>query len=158
MTGGDHTADGDVDDAHRPAAIETAIRAGAAVFNAGHYHPAHDAWEDYWLDLESGSDDEEFLHGLIQFTAAAHHAANDRRDGAVGLAESALAYLDGLGATYRGVDLEPVRAYLDELLEASTVGAVTVPPLQVDDEVLDLDEIDGEAAVIAESLIEDSYH
>jgi predicted metal-dependent hydrolase len=139
-------------------AIETAIRAGCAVFNAGHYHAAHDAWEDYWLDLESGSDDEEFLHGLIQFTAAAHHATNGRREGAVGLAESALVYLERLGATYRGVDLESVRAYLDELLEASAVGAVTVPPLRVDGEVLDLDDIDGDAATVAESLIADGHH
>ena len=31
------------------------LRAGIAVFNAGDFHDAHDAWEDRWLDLESGN-------------------------------------------------------------------------------------------------------
>jgi predicted metal-dependent hydrolase len=151
MTDDGHTA---VDDAGE-AAIETAIRAGAAVFNAGHYHAAHDAWEGYWLDLESGTDDERFLHGLIQFTAAAHHASNARRDGAVGLAESALAYLDGLGGTHRGVDLESVRRYLTELQAASDVEAVTVPALWVDDAVLEPEHLAADAAAIAEASIAD---
>ena len=65
------------------------LRAGIAVYNAGEYHAAHDAWEDYWLDLERGTDDERLLHGLIQFTAAVHHAEERNWEGAVGLAESA---------------------------------------------------------------------
>jgi len=52
-----------------------ALRAGIAIHNAGHYHAAHDAWEDEWLELDDGSD-ERLLHGLIQFTAAIHHARN----------------------------------------------------------------------------------
>jgi hypothetical protein len=139
-------------------AIETAIRAGAAVFNAGHYHAAHDAWEDYWLELESGTDDERFLHGLIQFTAAAHHASNGQREGALGLAESALAYFDGLGTTYRAVDLEPVRTYLEELPSASDVETVSVPPLRVAEEVLRPDDLAGEATRIAEEVIAAEDH
>jgi hypothetical protein len=111
--------------------IETAIRAGAAVFNAGHYHAAHDAWEAYWLELESGTDDERFLHGLIQFTAAAHHAANGNREGATGLSGSALEYLQGLGDVYRDVPLEPVRTYLRRLHDTTDVGALSVPALRV---------------------------
>ncbi|MFB6301121.1 MAG: DUF309 domain-containing protein, partial [Halobacteriales archaeon] len=52
--------------------MDAHLRAGIAIYNAGGYHAAHDAWEDHWLDLESGTDDERFLHGLIQFTAAVH--------------------------------------------------------------------------------------
>lgn len=95
--------------------MEAPLRAGIAVYNAGNYHAAHDAWEDHWLDLESGTDDERFLHGLIQFTAAVYHATERNWGGATGLAESARDYLAALPATYRGVDVAAVREYLAAL-------------------------------------------
>ena len=91
------------------------LRAGIAIYNAGGYHAAHDAWEDHWLDLESGTDDELFLHGLIQFTAAVYHARNRNWSGATGLAESGREYLDSLPADYRGVNVGDVRRYLGRL-------------------------------------------
>jgi len=95
--------------------MEACLRAGIAVFNAGGYHTAHDCWEEFWLDLESGSDDERFLHGLIQYTAAVHHARNRNWGGATGLAESAGEYLAALPAEYRGVDVAAVRSSLGAL-------------------------------------------
>jgi hypothetical protein len=95
--------------------MDAHLRAGIAIYNAGGYHAAHDAWEDHWLDLESGTDDERFLHGLIQFTAAVFHARNRNWSGATGLAESGRAYLAGLGDEYRGVDVAGVRTALDAL-------------------------------------------
>jgi len=95
--------------------IEAPLRAGIAVYNAGNYHAAHDAWEEYWLALESDTDDERFLHGLIQFTAAVYHATERNWGGATGLAESARAYLAALPDTYRGVDVAAVREYLATL-------------------------------------------
>lgn len=91
------------------------LRAGMAVYNAGEVHAAHDVWESRWLDLESGTDDERLLHGLIQFTAAVYHARNGNWEGATGLATSANAYLAELSETYRGVSLEPVRTFLEAL-------------------------------------------
>lgn len=91
--------------------MDAALRAGIAVYNADYYHAAHDAWEAEWLDCEAG-DDERFLQGLIQFTAAVHHAANRNWDGAVGLCDSASDYLDGLPTAYRGTNVDDVRAYL----------------------------------------------
>ncbi|ELY71513.1 DUF309 domain-containing protein [Natrinema versiforme] len=91
------------------------LRAGVAIFNDGHYHAAHDAWEDRWLDLESGSDDERLLHGLIQYSAAVFHAREHNWQGAVGLAESADGYLATLPAEYRDLRLEPVRSFLARL-------------------------------------------
>ncbi len=91
------------------------LRAGAAVFNDGYYHAAHDAWEDRWLELASDSDDERLLHGLIQYTAAVYHARERNWEGAVGLAESGGEYLAGLPADYRGLRLEPVRSFLARL-------------------------------------------
>jgi len=95
--------------------MEATLRAGIAVYNAGGYHAAHDAWEDHWLDLESGTDDERFLHGLIQFTAAVFHARNRNWSGATGLAVSARKYLADLSADYRGANVGDVRAYLAAL-------------------------------------------
>ena len=91
------------------------LRAGAAIYNAGYYHGAHDAWEDHWLDLESGTDDERLLHGLIQCTAAVHHARGRNWEGAVGLADSALEYLNGLPVDYRELNLSPIRSFLAAL-------------------------------------------
>jgi predicted metal-dependent hydrolase len=95
--------------------MEAHLRAGIAIYNAGEYHAAHDAWEAHWLDLDAGTDDERFLHGLIQFTAAVYHAHDGNWSGATGLADSAGEYLDGLPPTYRGVDVGAVRAALSTL-------------------------------------------
>jgi len=94
--------------------MEPHLRAGIAIYNAGGYHAAHDAWEDRWLGLEEG-DDERFLHGLIQFTAAVYHARNRNWSGATGLADSAREYLASLDSDYRGVNVGDVRTYLGVL-------------------------------------------
>jgi len=95
--------------------MEAHLRAGIAIYNASGYHAAHDAWEDHWLELETGSDDEQFLHGLIQFTAAVYHARRCNWSGATGLADSAREYLGAVPTTYRGVDVAAVQRYLARL-------------------------------------------
>jgi len=97
--------------------MDDTLRAGAAIYNDGFHHAAHDAWEERWLDLEEGTDDERLLHGLIQLTAAVYHAHNRNWEGAVGLAESAGNYLEGLDSNNRGVGLESIRAFLGELAD-----------------------------------------
>jgi predicted metal-dependent hydrolase len=137
--------------------METALRAGIAIYNAGDYHEAHDAWEDHWLDLASGTDDERFLHGLIQFTAAVHHASQRNWPGVAGLTESASDYLAGLPADYRGVDLAGVRSYL-QALAADPERIERAPPLELTDEgeALALSELDfAESAVAAAVYAED---
>jgi hypothetical protein len=130
--------------------MEAHLRAGIAIYNAGDYHPAHDAWEDHWLDLEQGSDDEQFLHGLIQFTAAVHHAANRNWAGATGLGESGRGYLAGLGETYRGVNVESVRAYL-ATLEADPEVIDRRDPLALthEGETIGLDDLRFDACAVA---------
>lgn len=91
------------------------LRAGVAIFNDGHFHAAHDAWEAQWLELESDSDDERLLHGLIQYSAAVSHARKRNWAGAVGLAESAVEYLAEVPADYRGLELDSVRSFLARL-------------------------------------------
>ncbi len=97
--------------------MRDALRVGLAIYNDGFYHAAHDAWESPWLSLEDGTDDERLLHGLIQYTAAIYHARNRNWEGATGLAGSAEEYLRGLPHTLHGVDLKPVRHYLEKIAD-----------------------------------------
>ena len=136
--------------------METHLRAGIAIFNAGAYHTAHDAWEEHWLDLDADSDDERFLHGLIQYTAAVHHARNGNWGGATGLADSGGEYLAALPATYRGVEVESVRGYLGCLAEDPEL-IERRPPLLLTyrDDVLEPADLGFEAtAVAAEAVAE----
>ncbi len=130
------------------------LRAGAAVYNAGYHHAAHDAWEDRWLELESGSEDERFLHGLIQFTAAVHHAQGANWTGLQGLARSASGYLHGLDPSYRGLNLEEVRSYLEALAaDPEHVERAAPPALSVDSEAVALEELDFPACAIAAAVL-----
>ena len=137
--------------------MDAHLRAGVAVYNAGGYHAAHDAWEDHWLGLEAGTDDERLLHGLIQFTAAVHHAYGGNWEGLRGLATSAADYLDGLPDGYRGVNVDEIRAYLRALRDdPEHVERVAPPELRHEGRALGLSDLDFEGvAVAAEVLAEE---
>jgi predicted metal-dependent hydrolase len=142
--------------------MDAHLRAGIAVYNAGEHHAAHDAWEDRWLDLESDTADERFLHGLIQFTAAVHHGHAGNWAGAEGLAESAGEYLDGLPSPYRGVDLDAVRSYLAALAaDPEHIERAGPPRLRHEGRALDLAGLaaagDFEAAAIAAEVLAEEY-
>ena len=125
------------------------LRAGVAIYNTGHYHAAHDAWEEYWLDLPDG-DDERFLHGLIQFTAAVYHARNRNWSGATGLADSAGEYLAPLPADYREVNVGEVRAYLAGLArDPERVERGPAPLLAHEGGALALADLDFDALAVA---------
>jgi len=133
--------------------MDAALRAGVAIYNAGHYHDAHDAWEDRWLDLEAGTDDERLLHGLIQFTAAVFHAGNGNWDGVGGLAERAVGYLGGLPADYRGVNVGTVRDYLGRAAaDPHHVERVAPPALTYEGRALGLDDLDVPALGVAATV------
>jgi predicted metal-dependent hydrolase len=133
------------------------LRAGVAIYNDGEFHAAHDAWEDCWLDFDSGTDDERLLHGLIQFTAAVHHAQGANWTGVRGLAESGAGYLADLPAEYREVNLGEVRAYLRAVAsDPEHVERVAPPKLTHGDAALRPEDLRFEAsAVIAEVLAEE---
>jgi hypothetical protein len=134
--------------------MDAALRAGIAVYNAGHQHAAHDAWEAEWLDLPRDSDDARFLQGLIQFTAAVHHATERNWDGAVGLCESGAAYLDGLPADYRSVNVGEVRRFLRALGDdPERVERRDPLLLTYDGEVLTFADLDAPASIVAAGLV-----
>jgi predicted metal-dependent hydrolase len=134
--------------------MDAHLRAGVAVYDDGHYHAAHDAWEDYWLNLESGTDDERLLHGLIQFTAAVHHGYHGNWEGLRGLAESGAGYLDGLPDGYRGVNVADVRAYLRQLAaDPEHVERAGPLALTYEGEALALADLDLDAALVAAPVL-----
>lgn len=129
------------------------LRAGVAVYNAGRYHAAHDAWEGVWLALPDG-DDERFLHGLIQFTAAVHHARERNWSGATGLAQSGGEYLADLPAGYRGVNVGRVREYLGALeSDPERIQRAPAPPLTHEGAALALSDLEFDAAAVAAAVL-----
>ena len=133
--------------------MDAHLRAGVAIYNAGGYHAAHDAWEDRWLNLGDGPD-ERFLHGLIQFTAAVYHATEGNDSGAVGLAESAQGYLADLPADYRGVNVGEVREFLADLEADPDLLAASEPlPLRYEGEALFPADLDLEGTCVAAAVL-----
>ncbi|WP_276270551.1 DUF309 domain-containing protein [Haloarcula litorea] len=133
--------------------MEAHLRAGIAVYNAGRYHAAHDAWEDRWLALDAG-DDERFLHGLIQFTAVVHHGTDGNWSGARGLAESAGEYLEALPAEYRGVTLADVRPFLARAAaDPEAIDWADPPELTHDGVAVAYDDLDFAATAVAAGVL-----
>ena len=130
--------------------MRESLRAGIAIYNEGYAHAAHDPWEAHWLELESGTDDERLLHGLIQFTAAIYHAQSRNWEGTVGLSQRAVGYLQGLPDDYRDVNVGDVRRYL-RALETDPELIDRRPPLalEYDRQRLGLADLEPEAQVRA---------
>lgn len=138
--------------------VDAALRAGVALYNAGHYHPAHEPWEEAWLPLDPDADapDEQLLHGLIQLTACVHHGRERNWIGAAGLAGSAAGYLADVPAGHRGVDLDIVREYLRRVAaDPSTIDRCGPPPLRIDGAVVRPPDLGFEPKLLAaEALAE----
>lgn len=135
--------------------MESALRAGIALFNEGYYHAAHDAWEDHWLSLEGGEPDERFLHGLIQYTAAVHHFEHENLAGAKGLADSAQEYLADLGSTFRGVALDPIRDQLRTIADGSVSG--DVERIKHGSQPLEFEDLDADATWIVAAVLAEEH-
>ncbi len=87
-----------------------------ALFNAGQYWEAHEAWEKVWQrHLEPWR---YFVQGLIQAAAAHHQLRRGMRHGVIKHLRNALAKLDAAPEDFAGLALADFRAYLHELLEA----------------------------------------
>ena len=138
--------------------MDDALRVGIAVFNAGDHRAAHEAWEDVWLSLDEGTPDERLLHGLIQYTAAVHHARRRNWSGAGRLAGSARRYLAELDADARGVNVGEVRTYLRRLAADPEFAERRRPlPLRVDGDAIDPTDLTFENAATAATLLAAEY-
>lgn len=134
------------------------LRAGAAIFNAGHFHAAHDAWEDYWLELDPDTEDERLLHGLIQFTAAVHHTDDRNWEGIRGLAESATKYLADLPSDYRAINVAEVRDYLRRVAsDPEHVERAAPPKLTHENKPLLPEDLRFDAAAVAAEVYAEEF-
>ena len=124
------------------------LRAGAALFNAGHYLAAHEPWEERWLQ-DPRDAREDCIQGLVQASAATHKARTGTWSGAVGLAESGAAYLDDCGH-------DDLRAWLRRLAaDPELAERERPPPVAVDGEVVTVADLTFPAAGhAAEALAE----
>src|SRR6266536_3142009 len=95
-----------------------ALVRGRALYIAGRYFEAHEAWEDAWR-VESGQV-RSFLQALIQVSAGFVKATRDGRPaGAVKHFESASERLSGLPDVFAGVALAPLREDLAAATDAA---------------------------------------
>jgi hypothetical protein len=124
------------------------LRAGAALFNAGHYLAAHEPWEERWLQ-DPRDAREDCIQGLVQATAAIHKARTGNWSGAVGLARSGAAYLEDC-------DRPDLRAWLRRLAaDPELAERERPPPLSVGGEVVTVESLTFPAAGhAAEALAE----
>jgi len=74
---------------------------GFALFNAGKFFEAHEAWEEVWLAEEEP--EKTFLQGLIQVAAAFHHAQRGNARGKESLLKAGLAKLSQFPANHSGI-------------------------------------------------------
>ena len=138
--------------------MDDALRVGIAVFNAGDHRAAHEAWEEVWLSLDEGTPDERLLHGLIQYTAAVHHARRRNWSGAGRLAGSAGRYLADLDADARGVNVDDVRDHLRRLAADPEFAERRRPlPLSVGGVVVEPTDLTFENAATAATLLAAEY-
>jgi hypothetical protein len=136
--------------------VQEALRVGVAVFNAGDYHVAHEAWEEPWLALADGTPEERLLHGLIQYAAAVHHGRRRNWSGQRGLAESAAGYLAAVDDPR--VNVDEVRAYLRRLAADPELAERRRPPaLRYDGETLEPTDLSFEDVATAVTLLAAEY-
>ena len=77
-------------------------------FNSRKFWEAHESWEALWL--ESESDLEQFLQGLIQIAAAYHHVQRGTYRGAPRLFAAGLKRLEAFPLVHCGLDRAKVDA------------------------------------------------
>jgi len=90
---------------------------GIDLFNSGRYWDAHEAWERAWMPDRKGPD-AGFYKGLIQVAAGCLHFSRHNRRGAVNKWRSGADYLRPYLPAHKGVQLAPLVATVDGLLNA----------------------------------------
>ena len=106
------------------------LEEGLALFAAGHYFAAHEAWEEAWR--QEGGERRALLQGLIQTAAGLIRAGEGRPRGARALFTRALGHLVPLLPACEGVTLtllvQEVQARLEQLARGEHAEA-SPPPL-----------------------------
>ncbi len=107
-----------------PPAEYDLLARGAALFDAGAFFEAHEAWEEAWI---AAVDPEErlFFQGLIQIAAAFHKLLVMGSPPSAGrLAARGLSKLDRCGGAHRGLDLARFRDEIRAVTAAIATGTL----------------------------------
>lgn len=84
--------------------IDEGHEAAMALFDAGNYFGAHEAWETCWARCK-GTGDEEFFKGLAQLGAGYTHWMRGNAHGVNALLTRALDRIGRHGSPHRGIDI-----------------------------------------------------
>lgn len=129
-------------------AVDDALRAGIVLYERGYHHAAHNPWETAWLPRDGT--DADLLQGLIQLTAAVHHARDHNWSGATGLATSGYEYLAAVPDDHAPVDLDPARRYLARLaVDPEHAERREPPPLPYEGGAVGVDGLGFDALALA---------
>src|SRR5687767_13119770 len=98
---------------------EELLAFGVALYNAGEFWHAHEAWEQVWMDAPNA--ERGFYQGLIQVAAAFVHLMRDEYPGTVSLLREGTAKLERYGVEHKGVEVgrlvEEARAVGERVVE-----------------------------------------
>ncbi len=86
-----------------PPGFQACLAKGVGLFAAGRFHEAHEVWEDVWR--QEAGERRALLQGLILIAAGCLQRERGRTEGARRLLSRALARLEGLPATFEGVEV-----------------------------------------------------
>ena len=98
-----------------------AFAEGIALFDAGDYHAAHEAFERCWLGNEGA--DADFHKGLIQACICLHHFRRDNLEGAKKLYTGHRKLLAPFLPAHRGIDLTAFLTDMQRVLRPVLRGA-----------------------------------
>jgi len=101
------------------------LAAGLACYRATQFFEAHEHWEIVWLTLQEP--EKSFLQSLVQVSAAFHHFKAGNVTGTVSLLRRALNRLSQCPAVFAGIEVAPLRAEINEWLEAPGSVPATYP-------------------------------
>ncbi len=95
---------------------EDAFQKGIDFFNSGEYWEAHEAWEDVWMPMTNGPEDdgEIILRGLIQFTAGLHGLTSEKPGLGERNLQKATRKLALLSHNFLGIDIPEINRLLEK--------------------------------------------
>jgi predicted metal-dependent hydrolase len=90
------------------------LQNGLALFNAGRFFDAHEILEDAWREVPRHSPLRRHLQGLVQLAVAFHHESTGNHVGARSVLERAMRNLNGADSSFPDLDLDRLRAALED--------------------------------------------
>jgi predicted metal-dependent hydrolase len=102
---------------------------GLRLYEAGEFFAAHESWELVWH--RTTQPEKGFLQGLIQITAAFHHAQRGNPKGTRLLLQAALMRLDSLPDNFGGICVAPLRDDIRSRLADLEANSVSVLPVVI---------------------------